>query len=73
MIIGKPSDAVRCVCTSAALVALVHNEEKAENLINSILSVNTFKEYENEIKEEFTKGTKIGSCKMTPQKFDPKN
>ena len=56
MYAGRPHDSVRCVSTAAALVALVHNEEKAEKLIRSILTISQFKKLEAEINEEFTKG-----------------
>ena len=56
MIVGKSAGSVRCVSTAAALIALVHNEEKAESLIKNILTIKQFKSLEVEIQDEFTKG-----------------
>ena len=56
MLMNKQNDAVRTVSTAAAFVALVHNEEKAETLLKSILSIPDFKDLENKIQTEFVKG-----------------
>lgn len=56
MYAGRSIESVRCVTTAAALVALVHNEDKAEKLIASVLTIKQFKLLEKEIKDEFLKG-----------------
>jgi len=67
MIVGKSAESVRCVSTAAALIALVHNEEKAESLIKNILTIKQFKSLEVEIQDEFTKDMDAVQCILSAE------
>ena len=56
MLLNKKCEAVRAVSTAAAFVALVHNEDKADALLKSILTIPDFKDLETNIQSEFVKG-----------------